>query len=512
MPEVAVQTISFPDPAHFEATPTYELLIAAARGYVGIDQRFIRAILSRGTAAVSELVRYGTEDHSAEPVDLEEDLISIFHDLHSPEALPFYIECLRRQPEDVTDELLEAFLNLGAVALDPLLKLYEEIGEENGGDVAFLLASLRIHDERVYKLLLERLEYDAGDGAFCLGLYGDPAAKPALEKLLTGIPAEDGELRREVTFALEQLDAPSPEPEPKHENSDIWELYPEKSSPQVDLLSDEAKLEMLNAASAEYRAEAAGSYRNKELPLPIRSRLIQLAKGDPDSVVRARCWEGLSSAVEEPEIRKALLAAVNNEQAPIEERSGALVGLAQISENPQVDKRMREFYEIPEARSKAMEAMWRSLNRGFASYFPKHLDDADLDIRRQAIWGVGYLGISAEAGKLKKFFNEEEFRPDALFAFALSTPAEISRGRMPALFRKIEELAEGLSQGEAELVELALDERLAFHGLEPIFSQEGDEDEEEEEPSKTITPSAPPGRNDACPCGSGKKFKKCHGA
>ncbi|HAR03387.1 MAG TPA: hypothetical protein DCR54_02100, partial [Chloroflexi bacterium] len=30
--------------------------------------------------------------------------------------------------------------------------------------------------------------------------------------------------------------------------------------------------------------------------------------------------------------------------------------------------------------------------------------------------------------------------------------------------------------------------------------------------SATTTPSMKAGRNDACPCGSGKKFKKCHGA
>jgi preprotein translocase subunit SecA len=30
--------------------------------------------------------------------------------------------------------------------------------------------------------------------------------------------------------------------------------------------------------------------------------------------------------------------------------------------------------------------------------------------------------------------------------------------------------------------------------------------------SPTATPSMKAGRNDACPCGSGKKFKKCHGA
>ena len=40
------------------------------------------------------------------------------------------------------------------------------------------------------QILLERLEFDAADGAFCLGLYGDSAAKPALEKMLAEIPEE----------------------------------------------------------------------------------------------------------------------------------------------------------------------------------------------------------------------------------------------------------------------------------------------------------------------------------
>jgi preprotein translocase subunit SecA len=30
--------------------------------------------------------------------------------------------------------------------------------------------------------------------------------------------------------------------------------------------------------------------------------------------------------------------------------------------------------------------------------------------------------------------------------------------------------------------------------------------------SATVSPALKAGRNDACPCGSGKKFKKCHGA
>ena len=31
-------------------------------------------------------------------------------------------------------------------------------------------------------------------------------------------------------------------------------------------------------------------------------------------------------------------------------------------------------------------------------------------------------------------------------------------------------------------------------------------------PSNVSSPYADVGRNDLCPCGSGKKFKKCHGA
>jgi preprotein translocase subunit SecA len=61
----------------------------------------------------------------------------------------------------------------------------------------------------------------------------------------------------------------------------------------------------------------------------------------------------------------------------------------------------------------------------------------------------------------------------------------------------------------------ALDERLRMEGLEPVFEghEEGDEDLLEEETPPTQPPApAKVGRNDPCPCGSGKKYKKCHGA
>jgi hypothetical protein len=172
---------------------------------------------------------------------------------------------------------------------------------------------------------------------------------------------------------------------------------------------------------------------------------------------------------------------------------------------------MREFYANPVARAKALEAMWRSFDPQFADYFPRHLEDPDVEIRRAAIRGVGYMRLGSYAGRLRAMFEDENFRPDALFAYALSVPAEISRGRVRGLFRKIDDAAGGLSPGEAELVQVALDQRLAMHGLAPVFSDaDAWQEEEEEENSAASIPKV--GRNDPCPCGSGKKYKKCHGA
>jgi SEC-C motif len=194
---------------------------------------------------------------------------------------------------------------------------------------------------------------------------------------------------------------------------------------------------------------------------------------------------------------------LKNTDSPLQERAGALLGLAGQAGNDPVRGYAVEFYENPETRLQAMEAMRNSFDRSFSPYFPPHLDDADVEIKREAIYGVGYLGISDRAEDLKQFFDDDEFRSDALFAYALSIRADVSRGRIRALFRRIEDLAGGLAEEEIQIVQLALDERLLLHGHKPVFFVET-----EDEPA----PAAKPGRNDPCPCGSGKKFKKCCGA
>ena len=176
--------------------------------------------------------------------------------------------------------------------------------------------------------------------------------------------------------------------------------------------------------------------------------------------MRGKAWQALGSEVENETIHKALLSKLQDTQAPEVERCGALLGLAQEAGKDPVRRYVVEFYENPKTRVPAMEAMRNSFDRSFGSYFPPHLDDEDPEVRREAIYGIGYLGVTERAEDLRKFFDDDEYRSDALFAFALSTRAEISRGRIKALFRKIEDLAGGFADEEVEIVQLALDERL----------------------------------------------------
>jgi hypothetical protein len=159
--------------------------------------------------------------------------------------------------------------------------------------------------------------------------------------------------------------------------------------------------------------------------------------------------------------------------------------------------------------------MWRSLWKPFSKYFSAPLGDPDPAIVRQALRGAGYFQLTREVEKIASYFHRDEpfddVREDALFAYALAMPGETTRGRVRGMLRKIDELAH-LTSDEVEVVQFALDERLRMAGQRPVFEDEG---EEEEEVPAGPPPGPPPmtaGRNDPCPCGSGKKFKKCHGA
>jgi hypothetical protein len=439
-------------------------------------------------------------------VDVEPQLIDLFRRLRTAEALPFFVGLIRRNPLDVGDELVEGLVELGNASVGPVLALLSELEADDAGDVPFVLAALRVKDPRILDALTGRLSNDPQDAALCLDIYGDPAAIPALEDTLAKIRPDDLRSRQAIQAVIDSLSAPSAADGETHQEFDIWELYPKEDSPAWDALSDEERLAMLTSDSVIVRTEVAASYQGSEPPDPVRARLLALAKSDPEPSVRGACWEALGDVSDEPEVRRAMLGVLRDPGASLEEKCGAAVALAQQSDNPTVFGAIEALYAEPRSRAKALKAMARSFDRRFAGYPPKHLDDPDSDLKRQAIWGVGYLNLSSEAPRLQAFFDNEEYRTDALFAYALSVPGETSPGRVRALLAKVDEAAGGFRADEEELVRIALDQRLILHGKKAVFFPD---DAEEEEPA-AATPSKV-GRNDLCPCGSGKKYKKCCG-
>ncbi|MEJ7605824.1 MAG: hypothetical protein WKF37_06070 [Bryobacteraceae bacterium] len=267
---------------------------------------------------------------------------------------------------------------LRETTIEPLIELYRGLDEEESGEVAFLLAGLGIRDPRILEILLSRLEYDAGDTAISLGLYGDPAAKPALEKLLAELPEEDSHLRSDIEDAISQLGRTA---EPEETGVyDIWEDFPEKAGPEFDVLSEADRIEYLTAGEAEERKGAAASFISREYSTAGREALLKCAQTDSDEAVRAKCWEALSEHSEEPMVREALLARLQDSSAPPLERAGALMGLANEADKSPVRAFAEEFYGKPETRAAALKAMWGSMDRSFAPLFSKHLDDPDIDV------------------------------------------------------------------------------------------------------------------------------------
>jgi SEC-C motif len=495
------------DPDRLQTVPVYQLLEAASQGYLGVDHRFLHAILDQPERSIPDLVRFADEDRDQDPVLLDDQLLDIFRVVGTPQAIPFYIKLVLEGSDEIADDLVEAFVQLGAASVEPLLELLKQLPCDDAGEVPFVLSVLRVRDDRILNALVDRLEYDPVDAAVCLEIYGDRKAIPALQAVLAHTPPFEPAYQqiRSLLTRLESNVEQVPEvPEP----FDIWEFYPERDSPPLELLSDDDRLAMLDAASAELRADVVESFRTTDLSNKVRARILALAKNDPDPVVRGECWETFGDIVDEPEIRRAMLAVLADPVAALEEKGGAAVALAQQIDNPAVFQAMEELYADPRSRAKGLKAMVRSFDRRFAGYPPKHLDDPDPEIRRQAIWGVGYMKLAGEAPRLEAFFDQDKFRSDALFAYALSTPGDTSRSRIRSLLKKVDEVAGGLTPEEEELVKISLDQRLMLAGMKPVFFEEDFDDEDEPLPAV----SDKVGRNDPCPCGSGKKYKKCCGA
>lgn len=455
-------------PSQYAAAPLRDLLHEAGRGRIAVDHAFVQSILDRGPSAAPELVAYALEQPEEDRLDLTVDFFHILRGLRHPAAIPFYIELLHEDDGEAPDHIYEALGELGADAVEPLLELRAQADGDAQANMEFLLAGLGVKDERIKALLLARLETDPADAAIHLSLYGDRELMPAMAARLERMGEDEQDQRRELEYSLRNLEAPVIED--GHEPYDVFANIDESSSPVWDVLETEEIVEFLAHPSADIRREAAEALVDEEPDEELQQALLSTAETDAEPAVRAAAWQSLSEYWEEPGIADKLRAKMVDPAAPPAERAGAAIAVATNELTPEVEKVLRTLYESLDTRAAAMRGMWRTFDKTFSSIFSKHLQDPIRAIQNEAITGVGYLGMNYESKQLENMFEDPDLRERALFAYALCCSGDTTRSNAKKLYRRIEDLAEGLDDEEKAVVETAIDTRLALHGIEPVFA------------------------------------------
>ena len=499
-------------PEHYSQTPALELLRQAERGRIGFDQRLLRSLLARPEETLDALDKIAFAPDEEAVADLTEQIFDLYRAFRSPRALPFYIELLRNSREGVPDALVEAFAELGAAAVEPLLSAYDEAPEDDRPDILFVLASLGVPHPRLREAIRAAIEADPYEGALCASLCADPELLPALREALERLPGSGGHTheRKALEEAIGEMEAGRQREAP--EPFDILSLYPEEAAPLFDFLPPEEVIEYLDHPDPAWRARAALSFADAEISDAVRDRLVRCARTDADPMVRGAALRGLAARAEEPEAAALLNEVLRDRGRPPEEWAGALAALAAPGAGEEFHRAVLDAWERAETRAAAVEAMWRNGDRRYLPRIAAALKSDDPAVAREAIYAVGALPAEDLAVELVPYFQNEDLREAALFSYALAVRHDTTPGSVRRLFEKIAERAEGLSDAEEEEVARALDMRLERRGYRRMFFPEegAEEDLEDWAPPQPAAPKA--GRNDPCPCGSGKKYKKCCGS
>ncbi len=195
-----------PRPRQALEVPPAEVLAAASNGQLGLDHRFLHALLDRSDEAFSGGPR-------VLPPQSRRKTRSTFPPTSScssgtgngRKASSFILKYIEEDPTDVPDEAIEALVAIGAPALEPLLKLYGELEEENSGEIAFILANLGVKDPRILQLLLDRIEFDLSDTVLLLVSYGDPDARSTSKHQAAKLAEDDAQLKKEIEEAIRSL-------------------------------------------------------------------------------------------------------------------------------------------------------------------------------------------------------------------------------------------------------------------------------------------------------------------
>ncbi len=458
-------------PAEYATLTPMELLEAVANGEVGFDHAFFDAFLRDREAAVVALDAFASADRD-DRIDIEDQIFELYRHLKDPRAVPFYMLQLRAQLDGVSDELIEAFAEMGEPAVQPLLDLYSEVEEEEGGEIAFVLAAMQVPDARITSLLLERLEYDAQDAAVCLGLHRDPATRPALEKLLEEVSQlpEPGLIKSDVEDALERVS--STEPTPPRPVYNIYEQYAEFTPPFFEVMEAEESLQWLASSDPRVRLAVADSLEEVDISDEVSASLPGLALAESDLTVRCALWKCLLQTDLNEELVKTVKERLADPGVEPLEQATLTIILARAAYDDALKTRILDNYGKPELRPLAMEAMWYTNDTEFLPLIEGHLEDEDIDVRRAAILGIGFFVDTSSAARLIPSMKVDALRSDAIYSYALAHPGEVSRVTAQKVLKHVDQVAEGLNPDETELVMSAIDLRLSISGGRPFFSSE----------------------------------------
>jgi len=388
-------------PEEYSKHSAHELLTQADLGLVAFDHRLLRVLL----ADMPGVARYANERAAAGgDTDVAPELLQLFCQSPIADAAPFLAAVAGDFRDELPEDLLEALARLGAPALDALLAVYEK-HRDDPGDLPTAIAFLKAKDPRA-EAVFDAQEPD--EAQFLRDIaYGDATVEPF----------------------------------------DIFEHYPETAAPVLGGKDIKVRREFLASPDVEHRLAALSTFLDGDIPTATAKELLRIAHEDVDPEVRGVAWETMEAdAKNDKKLLAEMTARLHDKSVDPRERCGLAVALAQ-SGDENFAATVVELFEDRATRERALQAMWRSFDNQFAPYAAKSLEDEDVDIREQAILATGYLNNAAEAPRLEKLFKDETHRDTALFAFALCTPAEVTRGRMKQLFKTIDKLADGLNEG-----------------------------------------------------------------
>jgi hypothetical protein len=455
-----------------------------------------------------EIIEFGERYEPDHGIDLRPLLTDLFAYMPDPRAVQLLVERAREESEELSDELTEALVRAGAHAVGPLLELRSQLGDATS-EIDFLLATLGVRDDRILNVLLEGLHgKDPTGAAFLLGIYGDPDAGRPLSEAMERYP-EDARVFESAISNLSSLVAKRVDDEAYA----LWKAYPEIAEPDWSYLPEAERLVLLRDSAEEaHRLWAAIGFDDVDYSDEAKDVLLRQAEADASVQVRSACWTALGASLDDERVLEAMRSRLGSSGLELDELAALTVAITVVDgDNPRVREAIPKLYAHPETRAEAIEAMWTTLDRAYTPFIEKHLEDEDPHVRRQAIVGAGYLRLQSEAPRLEKWLNDPDWREEALFSYALAAPGETSTMHVRKLYSRIEDLAGGLELDEPDVVKKALDMRLRMSGRRALYFPEDDEGHSHEQENPEPAISGKVGRNDPCPCGSGKKYKKCCG-